>query len=197
MIYHVLFLLAVGFVIMGGCHDEGASGPARSAEEERIEREVKKRVEVAEKESGIQARRDQLRTIRVAGFITLTIGSVAALMWRQRPLSPVNPLVGAGTQSAQPVRWNDSGDQAPRSSIWRKRRVARTGRVIDMTDPKPSAASPDPRPPPTSLPPSAPVSPSDSPPPDRRQGRHAGHRNRDSRQNQNNNPHRHENPRHP
>ena len=148
MIYHVLFLLAVGFVIMGGCHEESTSDSARSAEEERIEREVKQRVEAAEKESGIQARRDQLRTIRVAGFITLTIGSVAALMWRQRPLSPVNPLVGAGTQSAQPVRWNDSGDQAPRSSIWRKRRVARTGRVIDMTGPKPPAARPDSRLPP-------------------------------------------------
>jgi len=165
MIYRVLFILAVLFVITDGCHDNGTSASARSAEEVRIEREVRQRVEVAEKESGLKARRDQLHTIRVTGFIILTAGAVTALMWRQRPLSPVNPVLGAGIHSPQPVQWNNPGNQPPRSSIWTKRRVARTGRVIDMTGLKPSDASPDP------------VTPQVFPSPDPRQNRDPNHRN--------------------
>ena len=200
MIYRVLFILAVLFVITDGCHDNGTSASARSAEEVRIEREVRQRVEVAEKESGLKARRDQLHTIRVTGFIILTAGAVTALMWRSRPLSPVNPVSGAAIQTSQPVQWNNPGNQPQRSSIWGRRRVARTGRVIDMTGLKTPAGSPAPRPPPVSLPPPDPVSPSDSQPPNQGRDRYADHRNRE-RQNResrdNNPPHRHENPRHP
>jgi hypothetical protein len=109
-------------VLMTGCRED--SGKGSSSEAARIEREVSQRV----KQAGIESteRQTRMRTWRTLGFIVLTGGAVAGLLWVRNPNSPALP--GRSVLS-----------QAIRRPLWSDQPPPRAGRVIDLN---PSAFPP-------------------------------------------------------
>ena len=73
-------ILIVTLLMLAGCRDEEA--PSKSAEETRIEKEVKQRVEVVEK--GLKVGQTRMRTIRITAFVLLAGGSIALFVRLQR-----------------------------------------------------------------------------------------------------------------
>ncbi|MEY3898440.1 MAG: hypothetical protein RLZZ214_3962 [Verrucomicrobiota bacterium] len=94
-------ILIVTVLMLGGCRDEPSS--SKSAEAARIEREVKRRVEVVEK--GLKVRQTRLHTIRTTAFVLLAGGSIALLVWlqRQHGLHPTS----TSERLAPVTRWLD------------------------------------------------------------------------------------------
>ena len=81
--------LILALLVLGGCRDDrSAKGSSKASEAARIEHEVERRVGIIERE--LKLRQARLHTIRVAGFILLSGGAVALLVWchRSRGLSP-------------------------------------------------------------------------------------------------------------
>ena len=102
-------------VMLAGCHnDQSAGKSAKSAEEQRIEKEVVRRVELAG--TAAKARQSTLHTVRLVGFLLLAGGSVAALVWLRQPRSR---MPDPGTRTFHPPQWQDH-------------HPPRTGRVIDF-----------------------------------------------------------------
>ena len=108
-------------VLMAGCGGGSRKGSssksAKAAEAARIEREVSHRV----KQAGIESteRQTRMRTWRTLGFIVLTGGAVAGLLWVRNPSSPALP--GRSVLS-----------QAIRRPLWSDQPPPRAGRVIDL-----------------------------------------------------------------
>ena len=165
MQWAVVFVIAVFLLIT--CQDDKRS--TRAAQEARIEREVKQRVEreVAAKTAAIEekygVRKAQLRTIRVVGFILLAGGALGGLIRLQRH-RPAIPL--------------QSGERQLRTPAWRDHHPVPTTRVLDL-QPGPSPAS--------IIPPATPAPPEawmDDNTPPRRRARRRRHRNRNPNRNQ-------------
>lgn len=101
-------------LLLPGCRDERKSPAA-----DKIDKEVARRVEVAKSELKIEERSRRLRTVRIVGFVFLSAGSVACLVWLGRPRSP-----------------NPYGRSEPSRIIpppqWRDLRPPRKGRVLDL-----------------------------------------------------------------
>ena len=110
-------------VLLSGCQkDQSGGNSTQSAEEQRIEKEVVRRVEIAG--TVAKARQATLHTIRLVGFLLLAGGAVAALLWIRQPRSAMRDF---GTPSPRPLPWADHDPP-------------KTGRVIDF-DPAARSAS--------------------------------------------------------
>ena len=110
-------ILPIVSLMLPSCRDDGKSAKSRAAD--KIEKEVARRVEVAKKELGTEERGRRLKTIRIVGFIFLSTGSAACLVWLSRP------------------RLSDPYGRAAPSRIipppqWRDFRPPRKGRVLDL-----------------------------------------------------------------
>ena len=129
--------------------------PDGSGESARIEREVARRVEAERKAMNETA--DRLHTLRVVGFVILTVAAVGGLIWLLQPRvpAPMDPPVARIPAAGQPDR--------PAMRI--ANRPPHAGRVIDM----PRAAPP-------TLPAPAPSPDQPSRPPQSRQSHHGGRR---------------------
>jgi len=104
-------------VLMAGCGGESRKGS--SSEAARIEREVNHRVEQAGIES--TERQSRMRTWRTLGFIVLTGGAVAGLLWVRNPNSPALPGRSVLSQANRRPLWSDQSPPPPPA-----------GRVIDL-----------------------------------------------------------------
>jgi hypothetical protein len=113
-------ILLVTFLLPCCRDDETSAKSSKSAEAARIEREVKRRVEVVEKD--LKVRQTRLHTIRVIGFIVLAGGSVTLFvrLQRQRGVLPVHL-----PESLPPV------------SQWRDHYPVPESRIIDPDPPEP------------------------------------------------------------
>ena len=130
---HVRIMLFAALLLASACHDDQPVG--KSLEAMRIEREVARRVAIAEKD--IKARQARLHTIRVVGFVLLAGGAVAGLLWvRQSRFPNIPPIV------SRPAQWIDHHPPGE-------------GRVLDLAaghPPIPSVRGPLSQPPDTTHP---------------------------------------------
>ena len=101
-------------LMLAGCEDDQA---AKAAESARIEREVARRVAVARKE--LARRESRWHAIRIMGFVVLTAGAVAGLMWSRQPRFPKQTRNTIAPLKARPPIWTDHQPH-------------RSGRVIDL-----------------------------------------------------------------
>jgi hypothetical protein len=91
----------------------------KSAAGDKMENEVKRRVEVAKKELQIEERGRRLKTIRIVGFVFLCSGATACLVWLGRPPLPDPYGRAAPSRITPPPQWRDF-------------RPPRKGRVLDL-----------------------------------------------------------------
>ena len=113
-------LLVAATLLLAGCRDDTASS-SKSAEAARIEKEVKRRVEVVERD--LKVRQTRLHTIRVTGFILLAGGSLALLVWLQH------------RRGIQPLHLPEN---LPPVTRWRDHYPVPPARVMDPPPPEPA-----------------------------------------------------------
>jgi len=116
MRHHTILLIAL--LSLTGCRDEEAAArAAKAAEEARIEREVARRV--VKERKALAEREPLLRTIRVVGFVVLTGGAVAGLVWLRRPRASIHAGSNTSNYQTLPPQTNDHYPVNP-------------GRVLDL-----------------------------------------------------------------
>jgi hypothetical protein len=105
-----------------GCRDDGGSAGFaplfRTPRDERIEEEVARRVGAVESRLKAERRGRTLETVRVCGFVLLSAGAAAGLVWLRQPRLS-DPGEGITTRTRAPLRWDDH-------------RPSRAGRVLDL-----------------------------------------------------------------
>jgi hypothetical protein len=111
-------ILIATLLMLAGCRDEEVS--SKSAEEARIEKEVKQRVKVAEK--ALKVGQTRMHTIRITAFVLLAGGSIALFvrLQRQRGFHPT------------PIP-----ERLPPVTRWMDHHAIPTTRVIETHPPEP------------------------------------------------------------
>lgn len=107
--YLVLIAIILA-VLLASCRDETvADPPKRSAEEMRIENEVKRRVAATGLELEHEANETQMQTLRIIAFVMLSSASVAGLIFLRQDRRR--------TDSNPPAVWNDHYPPGTRRSL--------------------------------------------------------------------------------